>query len=296
LLSLFSTPGRFYRGNLHAHSNLSDGEISPERACKFYRDAGYDFISLTDHFLEKYGFPLVDTSDYRTDEFTTLIGAELHAPVTRAGEKWHLVANGLPLDFAPLGAAETAAELAQRALDAGAFVSIAHPEWYGLTLEDALSLPEVHAVEAFNGLNEIETGRGDGGYLVDQMLTAGRRPGITAVDDTHRYREDAFMGWVMVKAAKNSPKALLKALKAGDYYASEGPAIHHAEIDGDWLYVETSPVSTMRLLGQGARCTAQDGHQITRARLSLTKFKDSWARLVITDDQGKRAYLNPFTL
>ena len=27
----FSTPGRFWRGNLHTHSNRSDGALTPER-------------------------------------------------------------------------------------------------------------------------------------------------------------------------------------------------------------------------------------------------------------------------
>ena len=35
---------------------------------------------------------------------------------------------------------ETANEAAQRCIDAGAFVTIAHPQWSGITLEDALSI------------------------------------------------------------------------------------------------------------------------------------------------------------
>lgn len=242
MLSTFAAPGRFWRGNLHCHSTRSDGELTPERVCSFYRDAGYDFISLTDHFLDRYNYPITDTAPFRDERFTTLLGAELHAPQTIADEKWHIVANGLPADFAPLAEGETGPQLAQRALDAGAFVSIAHPEWYGLTLEDALSLPAVHAVEAFNACTQVECGRGGGGYLIDQMLTAGRRPGVTAVDDTHRYREDALKGWVMVKAEQNTPDAILAALKSGAYYASEGPEIHHAEMLDGFLHVECSPV------------------------------------------------------
>ena len=28
----FSSPGKFYKGNLHTHSNLSDGALAPEQA------------------------------------------------------------------------------------------------------------------------------------------------------------------------------------------------------------------------------------------------------------------------
>jgi predicted metal-dependent phosphoesterase TrpH len=42
--------GRFFRGNLHCHSKRSDGVVEPEDVAAAYRDAGYDFIRLSDHF------------------------------------------------------------------------------------------------------------------------------------------------------------------------------------------------------------------------------------------------------
>ena len=57
----FSAAGRFYRGNLHTHSTLSDGTLPPEAVCAHYREAGYDFLALTDHFQRRYGFPVADT-------------------------------------------------------------------------------------------------------------------------------------------------------------------------------------------------------------------------------------------
>lgn len=296
MLEAFTAPGRFLRGNLHCHSSRSDGDPTPERACAFYREAGYDFISLTDHFMERFGFPVVDTSPFRTEGFTTLFGAELHADGLENGEIWHIVANGLPLDFAPLGEGETAAQLAQRALDAGAFVSIPHPGWYGLTLNDALAMPAVHAVEAFNSICDWEAGRGDGNYLIDQMLDRGHRTGVIAADDTHRYRAEACGGWVMVKAQENTPEAILSALKAGAYYASQGPAIHHIEIDGGHLNIETSAVCRAWLVGRAARTANVIGEDFTRARLPLEKFAGGWARLIIADRQGRRAWSNPLHL
>ena len=111
-LSLFSEPSRFWRGNLHTHSTLSDGALEPPQVIEAYRNAGYDFLSLTDHFIGHYHWPVADTGALRTDKFTTIIGAELHAPATAVGELWHILANGLPLDFAPCGEDETGPELA----------------------------------------------------------------------------------------------------------------------------------------------------------------------------------------
>ncbi len=116
----FSLPGRFHRGNLHTHSTLSDGVFTPDRVCSIYRDAGYDFLALTDHFMEEYRFRIADTREYRTDAFTTIIGAELHTGHTELGHLWHILAVGLPLDFAPYHSDETGSQIAARALQAGA--------------------------------------------------------------------------------------------------------------------------------------------------------------------------------
>ena len=47
----FDKPGTFWKGNLHTHSTNSDGTRTPEEICAIYREAGYDFLALTDHFL-----------------------------------------------------------------------------------------------------------------------------------------------------------------------------------------------------------------------------------------------------
>ena len=100
-LSAFSAPGRFWRGNLHTHSTRSDGVLPPEEVCRRYRAEGYDFLALTDHFVGKFGYPIVDTVPLRSEGFTTLLGAELHSGPMQNGELWHILAVGLPPDFAP---------------------------------------------------------------------------------------------------------------------------------------------------------------------------------------------------
>lgn len=175
----FTSPGRFWKGNIHAHSTLSDGMRSAGHVC------------------------------------ATILGAELHAPATALGEIWHILAVGLPLDFAPNAPGETGPDLAARALAAGAFVAVPHPGWYALTTEDANSIPGAHAVEVYNHTSQLRTERGDGVHLADQLLAQGRRIGLIAVDDAHFACGDAFGGWLMVRAEANEPEPLLAALKAG---------------------------------------------------------------------------------
>ena len=150
VLSPFSLPGRFWRGNLHTHSTLSDGALAPDKVVQAYKDAGYDFMMLSDHFIDHYDWPVADTRSLRSNSFTTIIGSELHAPETSAGELWHIVAAGLPLDFAPCAPGETGVRLARRAAEAGAFIGIAHPAWSQLTIEDGRAIDVAHAVEIYN--------------------------------------------------------------------------------------------------------------------------------------------------
>lgn len=42
-------PLRWFKGNLHTHSLWSDGDDFPESIIAWYRDAGYDFVALSDH-------------------------------------------------------------------------------------------------------------------------------------------------------------------------------------------------------------------------------------------------------
>ena len=35
--------------NLHSHSNLSDGRLTPEELIRAYREAGYSILAITDH-------------------------------------------------------------------------------------------------------------------------------------------------------------------------------------------------------------------------------------------------------
>jgi len=298
----FSAPGRFFRGNLHTHSTLSDGRLAPDEVCRRYRAQGYDFISLTDHFVGLYGYPVADTAAFRGDGFTTVLGAELHSGAMENGEIWHILAVGLPPDFAPADAPdfapvegqESGPQLARRAREAGAFVAVAHPQWGGLTLSDALSIEAAHAVEIYNHGCAVEAARGDGAHLADLMLSAGRRLSLIATDDAHFATPDAFGGWVMVKATENTPGALLDALRAGHFYASQGPRLDDLRIEGDEIVVACSAAERVMVQGHASAALCETGRSMTHARLGLGKFDQSpWLRVTVMDAGGRLAWSNP---
>lgn len=178
-------PGRFYRGNLHTHSTNSDGGMTPAAVCNAYRQQGYDFLAITDHYFGAFGYPITDTTPYRTGDFTTIIGSELHAPALENGQLWHILGIGLPLDFGGLQDGETGAQLAQRAADAGAFVALAHPEWYGATIADMQSIPAAHAIEVYNEVCSRLNDKPESWFHADQVLASGRRISALGTDDAH---------------------------------------------------------------------------------------------------------------
>jgi hypothetical protein len=290
----FAAPGRFHKGNTHMHSTRSDGALSPADVCGIYRDGGYDFVALTDHFLPNFGFPITDTRAFRSQRFTSILAAELHAPATASGELWHIVGIGLPADFAPTGPKESGPALAQRAADAGAFVTLAHPAWYALTIEDAQNVPAAHALEIYNHKSQTTTDRGDGTYLADQLHAAGRRIMLCAADDAHFQQRDYFGGFVMVKAADNTEEALLAGLKSGAFYASQGPVIESVVYSEDSVEIACSPASAVMVLGRGTRAVQRLDAGMTRVTLPLGQIPTGgFARVVVVDAERRRAWTNP---
>ncbi len=304
-LAAFARPGRFRRGNLHTHSTRSDGILKPEEVCRRYRAEGYDFIALTDHFVGLYDYPVTDTTGFRGEGFTTILGAELHSGAQENGALWHILAVGLPADFAPPNAPhfrpvpgmETGPQIAARAVAAGAFVAIAHPQWSGLTVADARSLAAAHAVEIYNHGCAMGCDRPDGAGIADALLTEGRRLTLIATDDAHFHEPDHFGGWVMVKAEENTPEALLAALKAGAFYSTQGPELRDVRIEGGRIVVECSAARGIVFLGAPQDATSVQGASLTRAEIPVNRFADSpFVRVSVIDAAGKRAWSNPLWL
>ncbi|MEU3036587.1 CehA/McbA family metallohydrolase [Streptomyces griseoaurantiacus] len=293
----FSRPGRFWRGNLHTHSDRSDGALSPEETVRRYRDAGYDFLALTDHFRAEHGFPVTDTRPLRTPGFTTLLGAELHAPRTEAGPSWHIVAAGLPLDFAPPAPGESGPRLARRAREAGAFIGMAHPSASLLTASDAESLDAAHAVEVYNALSAREH-RGDSWHLTDVLLNRGHRLAAYAADDAHFQPQDppACAAWVQVRAESLEPEQLLAALKAGHFYSSTGPELHDVELADGMVSVRCSPARKVLLTGGAPGAQVVQGESLTECALPVAMFRDGFCRVTVEDAVGGRAWSNPIHL
>ncbi|ANP91215.1 phosphotransferase (plasmid) [Rhizobium leguminosarum] len=294
IISPFDLPGRFYKGNLHTHSTESDGMLSPADLTEAYRLRGYDFLTISDHFMDRFGWSITDSRPFQTDTFSTLIGAELHVPRTSKWEIWHLLAVGLPLDFARPSANENGPEIAARAAAAGAFVGIAHPAWYGLTEEDANTITAAHAVEIYNNNCELGFDKGDGWGLLDNLLLQGRRLTGFASDDAHFKFPDAFGGWIQVRAKSNDPASILSSLKQGHYYSSQGPEIHSIEITADQIIIRSSPIQRVSAGWHGNKSVCSVSADQTLTILERKPVSEvPRLRITITDRYGRKAWSNP---
>jgi hypothetical protein len=296
--------GRFFRGNLYCHSNRSDGLLEPKGVVEAYREAGYDFICLSDHFEEEYGWQITDTRPLRDEGFTTLVGAELSsAPWTEHNTYW-ITAAGLPTDFgAP--PVNDHAEAICRAAECGAFVIMLHPGLNNLPLGAADWLPgleAVHAVEIYNHNNAMAAipDRANGAYMLDGLLEKGHKILVNAGDDAHfGHPRDRFGGWVEVYCEHLDPEALLGSMKAGRYYSTQGPSFRELLVKGDRLYVETSDAYAITLTGGGDRWqsgserTSQGDEPIAEAEFDLAPFRGSYCRVTVVDPAGSRAWSNP---
>lgn len=284
----FTSPGRWYRANLHAHTTNSDGDLSPEECAAFYGRAGYDVLAITDHWCVSEVAP--------GPAFPLLIpGVELDGGRPAQRTSYHIVGLNVRARgkiARPEGA--TAQQLVDMIRESGGDAFVAHPYWSGLMASDILDLEGCFAVEVYNTGCDLEILRGYSSVHWDDLLTLGGNPGALAVDDGHHHRVDHGLAWTMIRAEELSVEAVLEALRRGHYYASTGPEIHDLQIADNRLRVTTSPVASIALVSipaRGGRQFAPKGESLTEAEFPLPQAR--YCRVEITDQRGKMAWSNP---
>lgn len=265
--------------------------MSPHELIARYRTNGYDFVCITDTLSSGSSDGLTDATAYGDDRLTVIPGAEFSINEPRL----NLTAVGLPRDFSAPKTNETGSEVALRAAQAGAFVTLARPALYRLTPKSALDIQSAHAVEVFNAGSELTHSCGDGSYLVDSLCDNSRHILLTAVDGSRMRTPDLGKAWVYVRSLDRSPSSLVAALKGGSYYCSTGVIIHSLWLVGNILHVECSGASEILVNGRNRASTFVCAESITRADIDLSALKASpWFRVIIFGLNNCRAWTNPY--
>ena len=291
--SYFSTAGVWLKGNLHSHTTVSDGALSPEEIEKVYREHGYDFFSMTDHNL-------FVPHEKGNREMLLLTGVEHDLTYSRF-KCIHVVGTGAPgrtetdypcIKYSPDEINDQ--ELIDRMRNDGQFVVLAHPVWSRMEPEELRALSGFHAIEVYNHGCENLCHAGHGEVYWDMLLREGKRLLATASDDTH-LPGDKFGGWICVKAAEKTEVAINKALFEGQFYASSGPKIIDFGTDGDIVYLACSRCREIHFVSyppRGKSFFAGSGEGLTEA-VYTRKGGESYLRAECIDDAGHAAWTNP---
>ena len=292
MTQLFLMEGKWYKGNLHTHTNNSDGVLPPAQMAEQYRAAGYDFLCITDHNK------VTDVSGLSNTNFLVIPGVEYGVGSTSIGQPYHLVVVNLsqPLDYR----GRNAQQLIDLAKESGAEVIIAHPYWSALTINDMLALEGYIGIEVFNTSCHYSIAKGYSAIHWDNLLIRGILSFGFATDDAHwHFNEhrpnDACGAWIMVKSPSLTVKDLMQAIRKGNFYASNGPRIESIVVENDTMVVETSPAKVINFIAdtyKGESFTAVDMELISHAEYKLRR-QEKYVRIECIDEKGKIAWSNP---
>ncbi len=296
--SAFRNNGRWYKGNYHSHTTLSDGALTPEEQIEMYRRHGYDFLAFTDHNV------MNSRREWGDEKFLMLPAWERDISYIDKVKCIHVV--GLfPETTAEVssfrrekGDKETMTDQElldqMRRDDGNVFISIAHPTWSRMEISELLSLKNFDAVEVFNTGTECLCHEGHAEYVWDTLLRHGKHVLAVACDDTHGHtkRDDHFGGWIMVNAPALTRHDILENIRCGNYYSTMGPEIRDWGLAGDEVYIECSAVDEVHFITWPARGKANFDRGTTEMRYKL-KGGEKYVRVEVIDSEGKRAWTNP---
>lgn len=321
---LLPQQGQFYKVNLHCHTNISDGNMTPEAIKDWYKSHGYSAVCYTDHEV------LIGHKELCDEEFVALHGYEVsikqdlehhtgfHMPVYHfnfvAEKQDNLIMPrffkdnpSMPGDarrwatekgqYDPADTIETTEYSIEwlngyltAVRDAGFLVAYNHPQWSLQAAKDYVGLEGLHAIEAINGgcrhLNDNTS------LHFEQMLRAEMNVLPVGGDDNHRACDCGY-AWTMIKAPALTYDALIEAYKRGDCYASEGPDLTELYVENGEIVVKTSPVAGIYLMSEGRACSwkTDDAATLTEARFAYKpEAFGEYFRLELRDATGKRAF------
>ena len=274
-----------FKVNLHMHTSLSDGHATPEAAAQRYLSEGYDAVAFTDHWV--YG------KEQSINGLTILAGAEYN---TYHGDSrkgvYHIVGIGLSHDLS----AEKWNEPPQNVIDgikeAGGYVILAHPAWSLNTPEQIMTLKGIDATEIYNSVsNTHKFNRPDSSIIVDMLGAQNRFYSLVAADDAHEYDYDTCISYIMVEAEDNSAESIMKGIRAGNYYATQGPEVHIRR-EGNQIIADCSACRQVKFCSNLAWSDMErirHGHNLTHEVYDIGS-DENFVRVEVEDGLGRRAW------
>lgn len=271
---------------LHLHTTVSDGVLTPEEVAEVYKEAGFDAIAFTDHWKFQdtksvSGLNIISGCEYNVGGADSVCGV-MHIVGVGMKEEPHLTREN------------SEQEIIDAIKECGGIAILAHPAWSLNSIDDVKDLHGFEAVEIFNSVSETgQSSRPYSGYFVDLLSNKGTVMGLVATDDAHYYDEiDRARSYIMVKAESSETEDILKGIKNGDYFASQGPVLSVIR-DGDKIIAECSDCVRVDFLSN----SVWDPDKIVRGEnLMYAEFKikkyTKWVRVEVVDKNGNFAWSN----
>lgn len=330
---LIPETGTFYKANLHCHTNVSDGNKTPEEVKELYMKKGYSVVAYTDHaaliphhhelsddkFLALNGVETEVNKKYdppafiknchicfialEPDNFNTPAwdrsGKYLWGPTKKLFDQ--VKYDESEPDFEREYSTECLSKMMQFGRDKGYFVTYNHPTWSYHDYNDYINFHGMNAMEIVNGSCIV------GGYqdynprVYDDMLLAGKRLYCIATDDNHnKYpddsrRSDSGVGFTMIKADKLEYRTITKALEDGHFYASEGPEIHDLYVEDGKIHITCSEADSIvfTCMERGECVIWAENEPLTEGIFDVPE-KFKFFRITVLDKNGKRAFTNAY--
>lgn len=317
---------RWYKGNLHSHTTLSDGNWTPEQSVLAHREKGYGFLCLSDHeiftnYQERYNdekFILLPGVEYsiglreRADSENHLKTHHLHGILgtkeMQAQASAGVFSHMQKLEYRSYVGEWDGLAVAQSMVDYlrahGCFVTYNHPIWSRVEEHEFSTLHGVDLLEIYNYGTEIESATGYNITYWDNMIRHGHPICAFASDDNHNgpQLDDSFGGWVMVKAPELTQDAIVAGLLAGNFYSSAGPEIYDFGVREGVAYVDCSPVCRVNFVagpyvsdGHTIMASSQTTNTLTHAEYTL-RGREKTLRIECIDCYGRTAWTNALSL
>jgi hypothetical protein len=291
----------FRRGNLHTHTNRSDGDSSPRAVYTWYRDHGYDFVVVTDHNR------FTDPDDFRSIERPgfLIIGGE---EITMRGGGREVHVNALCSHHRLRGgkfatASDALAHGIGETRGEGAVALINHPNFtWGLQFSDLSVAASANLIEIESGHPSVHT-EGNGTHpshevLWDESLSTGQDFMGVAVDDAHHFKSGRAApgrAWVEVFGEELSEASICNALAHGLLYASTGASLRRIAVTQD-AYTVWPEESGVEVTFVG-----HDGRELSRVMLTAgdasASYKlegsEGYVRARVRTPSGKLAFTPP---
>jgi len=290
---------------LHTHTKRSDGRLTPEEAIAFYAANGYDMLALTDHWFynpsgESCGIKIISGCEYDfygpnedggiTETFHVLgIGMDCDPQIPRS----------LQCDFS-VPVHERVRKGVQMIREAGGVAVLAHPAWSLNTPDQIIDSGDFDATEIYNSVSEQGmSDRPYSGILVDMLASQGISYPLLATDDTHYYDCDEMKGMIMAEADAVEELGFTGMIRAGRFYATQGPEIHLERVSQDEMKLTCSPAVKIAFL---SNLPWTDGRMVRGTDLTQAVYKikhnaqERFIRAEVTDATGLAAWSNVIML